>query len=381
MTQKQLLVLVHPHFTLPGGAGKYALEVLQHYTSQYRVVAIGQAVEDWWKQQYPTITFISVHGPLTSSVWYWLLWPFWYYKTARELQRLSRIHETLTLLCSVFPAHWIGLLYKYRHNRIRAIWLCQEPSAFLYSRTWQDAIPSSFKRFMAKALAPLLQRIDQWLVRSADVLIVNSYASQKNVKTVYGRNGVVAYGGVKKKDIPLLPIAQRSQRIMTVARLTRFKRIDVLIQSFIKAQLSEYHFDIYGDGEERFPLERMIRVAGVEGHVHIHPNVDDQSLAEAYSQARLFVLGSRHEPFGIVICEAMAYGTPVIADKSGGPAEIVLSEVTGRLIHLEVDTLAQVLHTVLLQPEVLQAWSDAGIQRAAEQFTWQSAANKIQKYL
>lgn len=381
MAAKPLLVLLHPHFTLPGGAGKYALEVLRLYTPQYRVVVIGQQVADWWTQQYPEIEFVNLHGPLTSSLWYWLFWPVWYVKTARHLKQFEHEYGTFTLINSVFPAHWVGLLYKRIHASIHTIWFCQEPSAFIYFRTWQNAIINPAKRLAAKVLAPVLRVIDQWLAKGCDVLIVNSNASQRSVEQVYHRTGVVVYGGVQKKDIPIVPVAQRPKQIMTVARLTSFKRIDVLVQAFIQAQLTDYTLHIYGDGEEREHLQAMIVQAGEVDRIVIHAQANDQELVQAYAAARLFVLCSRNEPFGIVAVEAMAYGTPVIADASGGPAEIVLPGQTGQLIDLEVQSLTETLRMLTADIAKLQTWSEAAQMRAAQVFTWQTAANTIQQYL
>jgi glycosyltransferase involved in cell wall biosynthesis len=46
----------------------------------------------------------------------------------------------------------------------------------------------------------------------------------------------------------------------------------------------------------------------------------------------VLVLPSRQEPFGTVLAEAMAVGTPVVATRVGGLAEVVADGVTGRLV-------------------------------------------------
>jgi glycosyltransferase involved in cell wall biosynthesis len=46
----------------------------------------------------------------------------------------------------------------------------------------------------------------------------------------------------------------------------------------------------------------------------------------------VLVLPSRQEPFGTVLAEAMAVGTPVVATRVGGVAEVVQDGVTGRLV-------------------------------------------------
>ena len=46
----------------------------------------------------------------------------------------------------------------------------------------------------------------------------------------------------------------------------------------------------------------------------------------------VLVAPSRQEPFGTVLAEAMAAGTPVVATRVGGLAEVVADGVTGRLV-------------------------------------------------
>lgn len=70
----------------------------------------------------------------------------------------------------------------------------------------------------------------------------------------------------------------------------------------------------------RAALEAAIRAKGLEAHVLLIPGLppDAPSLYDAYAAADVFLLSSAHEPFGIVILEAWASGTPVVAAAVGG---------------------------------------------------------------
>lgn len=61
--------------------------------------------------------------------------------------------------------------------------------------------------------------------------------------------------------------------------------------------------------------------------------VDDHAKAHVYRGARAFLMPiDWHEPFGLVVAEALSYGTPVIATNMGSMPEIIKNGEVGYLI-------------------------------------------------
>ena len=78
---------------------------------------------------------------------------------------------------------------------------------------------------------------------------------------------------------------------------------------------------IIGRGPREAALRQQIAEAGLKGRVHLQGFVDD---AARYMKAfDVFVLPSRHEPFGLVLLEAMVARLPIIASDSGAPVEVL----------------------------------------------------------
>jgi glycosyltransferase involved in cell wall biosynthesis len=116
---------------------------------------------------------------------------------------------------------------------------------------------------------------------------------------------------------------EKTSYYLTVARLEKTKHIDVLIRAANKKQ---YKLVIVGTGRDE---ERLKLLAGKT--VTFTGSIDDKKLQELYKGAKAFLFAATDEEFGIVTIEAMSYGLPVIALKSGGLKETVKEGYNGYL--------------------------------------------------
>lgn len=101
---------------------------------------------------------------------------------------------------------------------------------------------------------------------------------------------------------------------------------------------------------------------GIEG-VHVHGRIDKTDpqafarLRTLFAQSSFLMMLSRQEAYGLVYCEAAAFGRPSIAGRTGGIATIIEDGVTGLLVGEEeaVDSVAS---------RVAEVWDDAPRYRA-----------------
>jgi alpha-maltose-1-phosphate synthase len=113
-----------------------------------------------------------------------------------------------------------------------------------------------------------------------------------------------------------------------------------------------------------------------------------EDLIRLHSGATVFVCPSIYEPFGLVVLEAMACETAVVASRVGGIPEIVVDGETGYLVDYDVDErlaftrgLAARIEELLRDPARASAMGKAGRQRVMEHFGWPAIASRtVQLY-
>ena len=124
---------------------------------------------------------------------------------------------------------------------------------------------------------------------------------------------------------------------------------------------------IVGDGEQRTPLEARAREWGLED-VRFAGFRNQTELPAFFALADVFVLPSRHEPWGLVVNEAMAAGVPVVLSSDVGAAiDLVSDGEEGYIFPTgDVDRLGQALEKVLAAPEIAAAMGKAAGERMAD---------------
>jgi glycosyltransferase involved in cell wall biosynthesis len=107
--------------------------------------------------------------------------------------------------------------------------------------------------------------------------------------------------------------------------------------------------------------------------------IPEPYLPALYSGARLFLLPSLTEGFGLPALEAMACGTPVLAADAGALPEVVGD--AGRLINpLTVPDWAKEMRDMLNTPDRVQEYRRRGLERA-QCFPWKNAAAQVRQVL
>jgi glycosyltransferase involved in cell wall biosynthesis len=132
-------------------------------------------------------------------------------------------------------------------------------------------------------------------------------------------------------DRAQLATPKTAKVLLALSRLHPKKGLDILLTAL--KDLPECYVWLAGDGPLRRKLETLAKDLGVLDRVRFLGWRTDR--AALLRSADVCVLPSRYEPFGTVILEAWAAGTPLVACESAGPAAHIDDGVNGLLVPID----------------------------------------------
>lgn len=123
-------------------------------------------------------------------------------------------------------------------------------------------------------------------------------------------------------------------------------------------------------------IERIFAANHLSSHLHRLGYRDD--IADLMSELDLIIHPANQEPYGRVLLEAAACGIPVVATNVGGTSEIVLNNVTGRLVPpRDPSSLAQAALGLLAHEQTRSEMSLAARSRAEREFDVSRCAERL----
>lgn len=126
---------------------------------------------------------------------------------------------------------------------------------------------------------------------------------------------------------------------------------------------------------------KIVDELDLEDRVIFTGYIPDEELATYYRKARLFVLPSKYEPFGMTTLEAMSCGTPVVATKFGGIRKNLNHEVDAVLVDPTNEVEFSAAMTRVLTDEAFaEKLSTNGSKTIRERFSWESIAATTLKF-
>ena len=233
------------------------------------------------------------------------------------------------------------------------VWLARRthaPLVFTYHtqlEAYAHYVP--FYPRLTRGAAALLTRT---YANAADTVIVPTVAMERRLRAL----GVAVPIAVVPTGIDVAAFARGRRRddlrarfgvgaheklVLAVGRLGREKNVELALEAFARTRVSGAHLVLIGDGVYRVALEALARRLGIAGRTTFAREFPRTALADAYASADAFLFTSRTETQGLVLVEALAAGTPIVAVDT--PQTREMGGDAGRLTTDDADDVAAAL--------------------------------------
>ncbi|HXH22686.1 MAG TPA: glycosyltransferase family 4 protein [Dehalococcoidia bacterium] len=170
--------------------------------------------------------------------------------------------------------------------------------------------------------------------------------------------------------------------ILYVGRLEPRKGVEYLIRAFpmIKAAMPKARLVIVGEGGLMDNCQRLVRRLNLDD-VFFEGHVPGSQLPGYFQRADLVCVPSTgNESFGIVLAEAMAAGTPVVASRIEGFRTLIEDRRTGVFAEpRDPESIAEKALMVLQSGEFRQELIENG-QEKARRYDWENVCYELLEY-
>ncbi|MGQ9683652.1 MAG: glycosyltransferase family 4 protein [Anaerolineae bacterium] len=247
-----------------------------------------------------------------------------------------------------------------------------------------------YPQSLTKSSARYYGQIDQ-AVRRTDHIIAVSESTRRDIVRMLGvpeHMITVIYEAPRRffHPLPDVDLRQRLRQrfklerdyVLFVGTIEPRKNIPGLLNAF-QQLLDHYHPDVDlvlagAPGWLTDEVYALVGRLGLSGRVRFLGRVSDEELVWLYNAARMLVLPSFYEGFGLPPLEAMACGTPVIVANVSSLPEVVGD--AGLLVEpTDTDELTVAMWR-LLSDELLRKELIAKGARRAASFSWERAARE-----
>ncbi len=291
--------------------------------------------------------------------------------------------RTRRCIAEYVRAHAIDLVHSHKYKTtFYALWARAAPVVATYHNWLTDTpalkayaiVDKSLARFCRATVGvstPVADELRRWVPAQRVHQIGNGIDTQRFRRASERARARAETPGLPGGDAPLVGF---------VGRLSAAKGIDTLLDALplLDARLGRRaQVALVGDGEHRATLMSEVAARGLQDRVHfLGARSDTPAL---YSAFDVFCLPSRVEAFPMVVLEAMACETPVVATDVGDVARILDDGRSGRVVPMDHPAaLAAALADVLADPVDAAALARAGRERVQQLYSAQAMA---QRYL
>lgn len=263
-----------------------------------------------------------------------------------DMDQVDELLETEKFDVLHFHEPWVPLLSHQLLARSRAKNIA----------TFHAKLPDTvMSRTIEKVVTPYTKTVlkyfsDMTAVSEAAATYVRSLTNT-NIQIIPNGIDIAKYQKLKAKN-------SKHKTILYIGRLEKRKGVKFLLKAVKELQHAypDVVLQIVGDGPDRQQLERFAKEQKI--NAHFLGRVSEAEKLAYLHNARVFCSPARYgESFGIVLLEAMATGTPVVAGNNPGYSAVM--QDTGSLSLVDprdTDEFARRLELMLSNDEIRSLW-------------------------
>ncbi len=223
---------------------------------------------------------------------------------------------------------------------------------------------------LARCIELISKRVMRKVVRDADIVIATTldYALTSDILRECMDKVCIIPNGIRVSDFTYTK--DKEDYVIYVGRVVEYKGLGVLLEAISN---TKEKLLIAGEGEDRVRFERIAKKLNV--NAKFLRKVDHKRLSSLIAKAKCLVLPSKNrlEAFGIVLLEAMACGTPVVASNIPGVRWVAKK---GGFVFNNSDELREIITN--LDERDVKVMGRRG-RKFAERHDWSLIAKKVER--
>ena len=277
----------------------------------------------------------------------------------REFSDFDVVHIHLPTIMSP-PARWIANFYDV------PIFSTYHTNLELYIRHYVPGVPENVARALARLYTSReTKNAEKVFVPSPDMKnLLETYDLEPSLEVLPTGIDLAAYERESESTRTLkeqFGIKEDEKILLYVGRVGSEKNIGFLLDAFkeISRSFQPVHFVIVGGGRGLGKVLSRVSKMNSSRMIHFTGYVErEEILAQYYREADLFLFASLTETQGLVIAEALAAKTPVVAVDAPGVRDVIKDNKGGYLVPEDVEIFSRKVKVLLEDQDLLNRKSE-----------------------
>lgn len=266
----------------------------------------------------------------------------------------------------ISSSHAVAKGFRKKNDQLH-ISYCHSPMRYAWDQS--ENYLNGFKGAAAKLFINYLRKWDLKSALNVDFFIANSHHIAEKIKRIYNRDANVIYPPVDTDKFEVE--TKKENYYLTASRMVPYKKLDLIVKAF--NQMPAKKLIVIGSGPEKNKIKSF-----AASNIEIIGSQDRETLKLFMQKAKAFVFAAE-EDFGIILVEAMACGTPVLALNKGGAKESVIDGKTGILF--DEQNSDSIMNAVIEYENLANSFDYLKIRKHSEKFSRMIFEENIKKFV